>query len=50
MPKIVCDNCGVSFSRKTSKIKRAKLHFCSVECHREYRRTHCNEYDKRKVN
>lgn len=33
---ITCNNCGKNFKLRPSKILRAKLHFCNIECRRNY--------------
>ena len=30
--KIPCDNCGRTFEKKESRLKRSKHHYCSLEC------------------
>lgn len=35
--EVVCDNCDDRFYKQPAKIKRSKKHFCSVECHNEWR-------------
>jgi len=36
--KVVCDYCGKSFRRNSSKVREAKKHFCCKKCYLNYRK------------
>ena len=40
MPEVKCDHCGRVHRRSSGIIEKSSKHFCSRECHREYKSIH----------